>query len=244
MICKRDRKALYRLLSKQLGDPTKLSRDKRQRLHILLGGWLNQHTSQYERRRISNSGIPQSYRAAHYFKDTVDSIYEKHATAARWACPQPNWHWKVDRLVHLPKQNDINARLGVPAMPLSANAPPGMQWDWIHKGVGKNLQIMVPVNYHLTVHKQGLCTVDRKIVQRIWNHRVYSDKQVWECTYWDFSRLGKEEATWQSAKWKQGFVVKMDAGISVEESLTRALSLAQSRVVRAGINSILSDTDD
>jgi len=243
VICKRDKKTLYRLLTKQLGDPKTMTMDKRENLINLLGGWLGQVNDPNEvlsmRRRHR---IP--YPSRHKSSDTKQTIYEKHATKARWCSDQPAWHWKVDRLVQLPKQTDSNKKLGVPALPSSSSAPAGSSWDWIRKGTGKHLQIMIPMNYHLTVQKNDLCIIDRKIIQRVWNYRAYSDKEVWECTYWDFTKLGRDESSWAKAKWKTGFVVKMAVASAVEESLSRALSMAQSRVVRMGINSILSDTDE
>lgn len=240
---KRTKQHIYRELTRAIGDPTKLSEAYRNRLVNLLGGWLGQHSDQSSRRHLSNYS-QVSYPNRYNPPAEKVNIYEKHSSKAHWIAGQPNWHWKIERQVQLPKQDAVNCRLGVPALPHSWCAPSGAKWDWMHKGSGKSIQIMVPMNYHVAVYPHGISTVDRKIVQKVWNHRVYSDKEVWECTYWDFSKLNKDEASWTNAKWQTGFVVKMAVATAVEPTLNRALSMAQSRVVRTGINSILSDADD
>ena len=116
-------------------------------------------------------------------------------------------------------------------------------WDHIVKQSGKALSITIPVNYHLTVAKHGLQSDGRKIIQRVWNHREYSEKETWECFYWDFSGLTKEESSWSKARYCQGFVVKVAGNLFVDTSLSKAVALATLRTVRAGIKSVLGDLD-
>lgn len=239
----RKKRAIYKSLSNIFGDPTKLSLFQRNAIINLLGGWTAQHRDGAVRRRIqldTNVSLPNRYKTTEY----KVSIYEKAVVAAANSATQPNWHWKIRFLVQLPKQDAVNCRLGIPGIPTTYNPPAGSAWNYIEKREGKNLSIIIPMNYHIAVVPHGVSRIGKKIVQRIWNHRSYTDKEVWECTYWDFSKLGKEENSWMNAKWRTGFVVKMAVGSAVEESLPRALTVAHNRVVRAGINSILSDGDD
>lgn len=239
----RQKRATHKFLTKTFGNPLTMSERRRRDILILLGGWLRQHEVPASRIHITNN---LRVRDDHGYDSTIDRpqrMFVKHAGLALVASAPPKWHWRINRRILLPKGQELKS-LGVPTSGWEPDRYLHCRhgWRWIEKGDGKSLSIVLPVNYHLTV-PADIRVLDKKIVQRAWNHRVYSDKETWECTYWDFTKLTKDENSWTYAEWHSGFVVKMSAGIAVERTLARALTMATQRTVRAGVQSILSDNN-
>ena len=147
--------------------------------------------------------------------------------------PLPAMHWDFYRFIKRVKSYNP------PDSSLVPWAPRSVGWDYIGKGDGKRLSLVFPINYHITVPKD-VHLDGRKIVQRVWNHRVYSDKETWECSYYDLSGLTKDESSWKKAKWQTGWIVKMETAFAVEKTLPRAILIADKRVIRGAVKSIIS----
>lgn len=234
---KKTKREIYKTLTRSFGDPTKLSERRKRQILTILGGWVGQNLDESFRLRLGF--------ALNLSRRTADStfyrppLFTKHAIESR-SQPGPNWHWKIDRKIMLPKKKILGAeKINRGDM---SDFSPANTWDHIQKLDGKRIAVAFPVNYHLTVPPE-IRVIGKKIVQKVWNHRVYTDKETWECYYWDFTKLGREESTWSQATWHEGFVVKMATSSAVEPTLSRAITMATGRTVRGSIRSILSDRE-
>lgn len=236
----RGKREMHRALSRVFGSPTDMGLRQRRMITARFSEWIYQSKDGKGRDRFRWEivlGISQRGSAR-----MKESYLTRAIPKAMYSFPRPKWHWKIDALVKLPTNKDIRKKLMADSHFTDA-APDGCKWDYMNKDRGKRIQVVIPVNYHLCV-PEGLRLFGKKIVQRTWNHRVYTDKEVWECTYWDFSGLSGSELSWTKAKWCMGFIVKMDVALAIEPTLSRAVSIALSRTVRKTVNSILSDVDE
>lgn len=231
----RTKRQLHGALGKLLGSPLNMSYRKKREILISLGGWLGQGLLIGE--RGMKGLVPQ--RATEY-ETYKPSVFETHAIRAKNTFPNPGWHWKVYPKIKLPKVRGV---LGIPKNPDFDMVASEMGWNYIIKLDGKSLAVAIPVNYHLVVPKD-IRVIGRRMIQRVWNHRDYSDRETWECSYWDFSKLSREEGTWSLASWSEGYIVKMPTSIAVEPTLSRAITMATSRTVRGAVRSILRDSDE
>lgn len=242
---KRQKHKLYRLLTQTFGDPLKMDNAQKRRVLVPLGGWLKQSKGNTEGGWNFRNYVADLPERDYNGEDPLaasNTIYRRHALKALSAVRLPPSHWKIGVVVQFPKANE---NLGIPkTAPDYGYAPRSAKWDYVTKDSGKALTILIPVNYHLTVAKAGLYNDRRRIIQRIWNHRVYSDKETWECSYWDLTGLSREEITWTTAKWHEGYVVRTSTQMAVGPSLSKALGLAMQRTVQGSIKSIMSDGED
>lgn len=229
---KKDKRSLYRFLNRTYGDPQNMSRDMRRRLLIQIGGWVRQHqvpaTRHNLRYELQISERPTNYTAP------AKTLFERRSEGVHIATPR--WHWNIYSRIMLPKTKSFIPQYVDPDM----YADRSKGWDWVEKLGGKTVRVVIPVTYKLSI-PEGIRIIGKRMVQRVWNHRVYSDKETWECSYWDFSCLNRDESSFNEITWSEGYVVLMATGAAVEKTLTRAISMARSRTVKSGVKSILSD---
>jgi hypothetical protein len=232
-VTKKVKRNLYRFLTRTCGDPRTMTETQRRRILILLGGWVGQHVVPARRQnmRFNLAIIP---RPTVYSKPPPLNVFEKRASGLYVA--QPGWHWQINSRVMLPLTKTFMPKYDDPTIYASRDKG----WDWVEKQGGKCLSVVIPVNYRLTVPKD-IQIIGRKMIQRVWNHRVYSDKETWECSFWDFSCLNRDEDSFNEVKWAEGYVCKMATGSAVETTLARAIAMAKSRTIKSGFKSVLSD---
>lgn len=229
---KKSKRALYKTLRQLYGDPTNLSLVMRREIATVFGGWLLQHEVPASVVHLRQSLLVpgREGKATTTTLSKAEKIMD-HARRAHSHTPKLNWHWKIVPRIYPPK--------GVKDMRASWSDRRNGK-TYIGKTNGKTLELVFPINYHINV-PSDIRVIDRKIIQSVTNHRVYSDKETWECAYYDLSGLGKEEATWTKAKWREGYLVKMATGMAAEQTLSRAIKLATGRTIRSSVRSILRD---
>lgn len=234
---KSKKRVFYRTLNNLFGNPATMDMDVRKNIITLFAGWVKQNSPTAKKKMDKYALYYLTERESFVPVVPVD-LYNKHAILSLEKFRKPSWYWKLAPLVRCPdKFPDFR-------IDRTIYAPnPRLTWDWMDKGYNKHLSIMIPANYHNTVAKHGVHLDNKKLVQRIWNRREYTDMETWECSFWDFSHVTKSESSWTKAMWYEGFVVKTAINHAVDVSLQRAINLATRRTVTAGIKSILSDQD-
>ena len=230
-LASKSRTRLIRELDKVLGRPETMTDKKKKIVRELLGRWYYQ--------KLSGGKKDMNYRYAETltrrtgdYKPYVQKKYFYDAVQKSQACFNKN----VGRII-------INTLIRHPSLlPKDALIPPysvsqflspaDARWDHLHRW-GTTITIVIPADYYATVKRHGLEKDGRKIVQRIWNHRVYEDKETWECMYW--------HVTPKSMTHHSGYICKTGTHTSVHPTLEMALAMARKKTVAAAIKSIMKD---
>lgn len=235
---KRIKRKLYKSLTDLLGPSQDMSSRMTHETLILLRGWLDQKMGGSR----GGLGLPDHRRLDTIGDLTQHNIFKKNFNKSLKLFRPPSSHWQIAPAIRRIAQTKQNHRLGVPEEYLyRMDTVVGRPWGWLDKSQGKSLTILIPVNYGISVAKHGLWFDGRKVVQRIWDHRSYTNHDVWRCAYWDFSKLTREENSYINARHCEGYVVKTQTHIFIDETLSKAVSLSNRRTVMAGIKSVLSD---
>ena len=231
-LASKSRTRLFRELDRVLGKPETMTDKKKRIVRELLGRWYYQKN--YNGRKVSGQ-----YRYAETltrktgdYKPYVQKKYFYDAVQKSQACFNKN----VGRII-------INTLIRHPSLlPKDALIPPysvsqflspaDARWDHLHRW-GTTITIVIPADYYATVKRHGVQMDGRKLIQRIWNHRVYEDKETWECMYW---HITSKVPTHHS-----GYVCKTGTHISVHPTLEMALAMARKKTVAAAIKSIMKD---
>ena len=227
-LASKNRTRLFRQLDKVLGRPETMTDKKKKIVRELLGRWYYQKLNVDKRHFVNRYAETLTRRIGEY-KPYAQKKYFDDAAQKSKAC----FVGGFGRIV-------IKPLIKHPAIPPTGTlnsvgvflSPPEADWNYaFHQG--SMTTIVIPANYYATVKRHGLQQDGRKIVQRIWNHRVYEDKETWECMYWHFS---KGLPTHHS-----GYVCKTGTHISVHQTLNMALGMARKKTVASAIKSIMKD---
>ena len=205
--------------------------DKKKRIvKELLGRWYYQNLNgkkdrnyRYAEQFTRRIGDYHPYVQKKYFYDAVQKSYSCFDRVLGRITIRP-----------LIKHPDVlpTGTLMVPKPPGEFLSPVHVDWDYMLRR-GSTMDIVIPANYYATVKRHGLDRDGRKIVQRVWNHRVYEDKETWECMYWYVNP--------RSPSHHSGYICKTGTHISVHPTLEMALAMARKKTVASAIKSIMKD---
>lgn len=225
---------VHRTLNKTFGDPTTMSNRQRMLVLAMVSGWVGQRKNKSSNYGIAHNLVGRQHDPANAGPPV--SFVQRHASAGQSAFVRlaPPSHWVISPVT---VYSDQAYRL----LPKEIGVRP--HWGTIASPSRKQVEIGISMIYHLTVAKHGVSRDGKKLVQRIWDHRDYDDKQVWQCEFWDLSCLSSDEGSWMKATQHQGYVVKTATQVAVDVELQDALRTATRRTVRGAIKSILADVE-
>jgi len=228
-LASKSRTRLFRELDKVLGKPETMTDKKKRIVRELLGRWYYQkHGKKTGEYRYAETLT----RKQGNYKPYVQNKYFYDAAIKSLACfPKSLGRTSIQSLVKHPDVVPADAIL-VPKLAKEILSAPRVGWDYLSR-YGSMMTIVIPANYYATVKRHGVQMDGRKIVQRIWNHRVYEDKETWECMYW--------HVTSKVPTHHSGYVCKTGTHISVHQTLEMALGMAKKKTVAAAIKSIMKD---
>ena len=231
-LASKSRTRLFRELDKVLGRPETMTDKKKRIVRELLGRWYYQKNYngrkesgqyRYAETLTRKTGDYKPYVQKKYFYDAVQksaACFDKQAGRIT-----------INALIRHPAILPEGA-LMVPNSVGGFLSPANADWNYLHRW-GSAITIVIPADYYATVKRHGLERDGRKIVQRIWNHRVYEDKETWECMYW--------HVTPKSMTHHSGYICKTGTHTSVHPTLEMALAMARKKTVAAAIKSIMKD---
>ena len=229
-LASKNRTRLFRELDKVLGRPETMSDKKKWIVRELLGRWYYQRLN--GKKDTGYRYAEQLTRRTGDYKPYVQRKYFHDAALKSTAC----FVRQLGRITIKPliKRPDTLPTNALPGLISSATILSTLhaRWDDVHR-IGSAMDIVIPANYYATVKRHGLDRDGRKIVQRIWNHRVYEDKETWECMYWHVNS--------RSSSHHSGYICKTGTHISVHPTLEMALAMARKKTVAAAIKSIMKD---
>jgi len=229
-LASKNRTRLFRELDKVLGRPEIMTDKKKRIVRELLGRWYYQKLD--GKKDTSYRYAEQLTRRTGDYKPHVPTKYFYAAALKSVVCFEKQLgRISMRGLVKYPNILPTNTLL-TPIPVGMILSPRGADWDHLHRR-GSTIDIVIPANYYATVKRHGVARDGRKIVQRIWNHRVYEDKETWECMYWHVNP--------RSPTYHSGYVCKTGTHISVHPTLEMALAIARKKTVASAIKSIMKD---
>lgn len=225
------RKAFNWFMSRMFGDPRFLSDWFREDILLMVGRWLTQ--------TVPADGRPHGHHMRRLDKGRGHERYQPMPHSDQWAIKNAILaeaafkvsrigHWHIDPIALIPKWAPGTNNKG---------------WSHLKGNAYKRVEIAISLDYHRTVAVHDIGLYGRRVVQKVWGERSYKDKTVWNCYFWDFSKLGRDDNSWTKATHHEGYVVKHLGHVVVDESLPRALQVAGKKVVGDSIDSIQSDPD-
>ena len=229
-LASKNRTRLFRELDKVLGKPETMTDKKKKIVRELLGRWYYQQLNgkkdgvyRYAEQLTRRKGDYHPHVQRKYFYAAALKSMECFERVLGRISIRPF----IKHPDILPTSEVLGSR---PAGEILS--PRGVDWDYLHRW-GSRMDIVIPANYYATVKRHGLARDGRKIVQRIWNHRVYEDKETWECMYWHVNS--------RSPSHYSGYICKTGTHISVHPTLEMALAMARKKTVASAIKSIMKD---
>jgi hypothetical protein len=231
-LASKSRTRLFRELDKVLGRPENMTDKKKRIVRELLGRWYYQKNYNGKKESGHYRYAETLTRKTGDYKPHVQKKYFYDAAIKSLACfPKSLGRTSIQSLIKHPDVAPADAVL-IPKPAGEILSAPRVGWDYLSR-YGSMMTIVIPANYYATVKRHGVQMDGRKIVQRIWNHRVYEDKETWECMYW---HITSKVPTHHS-----GYVCKTGTHISVHPTLEMALGMARKKTVAAAIKSIMKD---
>ena len=232
-LASKSRTRLFRELDRVLGRPETMTDKKKRIVRELLGRWY------YQKLLGGKKDVGIIYRHAETltrktsnYKPYVQNKYFYDAAQKSLACfPKNMGRTSIRSLTKHPDVAPADAVL-IPKPAGEILSAPRVGWDYLSR-YGSTITIVIPADYYATVKRHGVQMDGRKLIQRIWNHRVYEDKETWECMYW---HITSKVPTHHS-----GYVCKTGTHISVHKTLEMALGMARKKTVAAAIKSIMKD---
>jgi hypothetical protein len=230
-LASKSRTRLFRELDKVLGRPENMTDKKKRIVRELLGRWYYQKLLGGKKETHYRYAETLTRKTSDY-KPHVQKKYFYNAVQKSQACFEKTLgRITINTLIRHPATLPEGA-LMIPNSVGALLSPANAGWDSLTRW-GSTITILIPADYYATVKRHELERDGRKIVQRIWNHRVYEDKETWECMYWHVTR--------KSLSHHSGYVCKTGTHISVHQTLEMALGMARKKTVAAAIKSIMKD---
>ena len=232
-LASKSRTRLIRELDKVLGKPETMTDKKKKIVRELLGRWYYQKNYNGKKESGHYRYAETLIRKTGNYKPYVQNKYFYNAAHKSLACfPKNMGRTSIQSLIKHPDVAPTDAVL-IPKPAGEILSAPRVGWDYLSRYGSMMITIVIPANYYATVKRHGVQMDGRKLVQRIWNHRVYEDKETWECMYW---HITSKVPTHHS-----GYICKTGTHISAHPTLEMALAMARKKTVAAAIKSIMKD---